>query len=173
MDEKQKPSILHLVYTVNVSILSVALEIRRLIVFLTSFSTCNSRQIFNAVARLFGNFSTLQPYNPAAVCRSKNLILEGRCRRMFSTDPCQRYFVTISIRLINWTFFSELLFHNKVTLGSRCSVIHTLTLVHFIYKNQRFSVRYLKKSELLNRLCSFMDLFVCYIRKKVCRLYNV
>ncbi len=33
---------------------------------------------------------------------------------------------------------------------------------------QRFSVRYLKKSELLNRLCSFMDQFVCYIYRKDC-----
>ncbi len=40
-------------------------------------------------------------------------------------------------------------------------------------KIQRFSVPYLKKSELLNQLRSFMDQFVRYIHGKVCSLSSV
>ncbi len=40
-------------------------------------------------------------------------------------------------------------------------------------KIQCFSARYFKKSELLNRLRSFMDQFVCYIHGKICSLYSI
>ncbi len=41
------------------------------------------------------------------------------------------------------------------------------------YKNPAFSVRYLKKSELLDRLRLFMDQLVHYIHGKVCSLSSV
>ncbi len=36
-------------------------------------------------------------------------------------------------------------------------------------------MRYLKKSELLNRLRLFMDQFICYIHEEVCsyRMFNI
>ncbi len=40
-------------------------------------------------------------------------------------------------------------------------------------KIERFSVRYLIKSELLIRLRSYMDQFVRYIHRKVCSLSSV
>ncbi len=63
-----------------------------------------------------------------------------------------------------------------VTCVDRAYVYARSYIVIYIYiKIQRFSARYLKKSELLNRLRSFMDQFVRYIRGKVCtyRVFNI
>ncbi len=66
------------------------------------------------------------------------------------------------------TFYLVLIYMLKICLTAAttyCKSIYT--------KIQRFSVRYLKKSELINRIRSFMNQFVRYIHGKVCSLSSI
>ncbi len=69
-----------------------------------------------------------------------------------------------------FTFFTvlkNLLFHSSPWFSKTHHIYVIFEIILYI-KIQRFSVHYLKKLEVLNRLCSFMNQFIRYIHGKVC-----
>ncbi len=145
-----------------------------------------SRDSHETCLQLFCELSVAS-YREVLYVRYKNWILDGHLVRFFHFGTCIIFLIFEKI----WNFWKvsslfdqfcelalvplcpELGLITHISCFEILSTIYIYIRMYIYIKIQRFSVHYLRKSELLNWLHLFMDQFVCYIHRKVCSLSSV